>query len=63
MKIAKPEIGDRIKFRAVTRWSNQTLVRVVNGYWSNGFPTVRAHGCADFVVKPKEILEVIPKTN
>lgn len=49
------KIGDRITFRAATRWSDRKATRVVNGFF-NGRPTVRFGGWADFVVRPEEII-------
>ena len=53
----KIKIGDRIKFRALTRYSHETVWRKVNGFW-NGCPTVRYQGYGDFVVRLEEILEI-----
>ena len=51
------KIGDRITFRALTRWSNEKATRVVNGYWLNSSnPTVRYSGCGNFVVGLDEII-------
>jgi hypothetical protein len=57
------KIGDRIKFRCVTRWSGQVVWRKVNGFWRDNpdYPTVRYGGWGDFVVKPDEIIDVEPK--
>lgn len=54
----KVKVGDRIRFRAATRWSNAAVWRKVNGFWANGMPTVRFGGWDNFVVQPGEILEV-----
>lgn len=51
------EVGDRIKFRAVTRWSSRAVWRKVNGFYQ-GRVTVRYGGWAGFVVRGHEILEV-----
>lgn len=48
------KLGDRITFRAVTRGGAPKLTRVVNGFY-HGRPTVRAHGCAEFIVFLHEI--------
>lgn len=53
------QIGDRITFRAVTRYGTPKLTRVVNGFWINGNPTVRAHGWPNFVVRPHEITAIL----
>lgn len=53
------EKGDRITFRAVTRDGAPKLTRVVNGFWF-GQPTVRAHGCPNFIVRLHEITDVQP---
>lgn len=52
--------GDRIKFRAVTRWSNETVTRRVVGFSPNGRPLVRYGGYPDFAVRHREIVEVTP---
>lgn len=59
-RIPKPEIGDRIVFKACTRYSFNKATRVVNGYY-NGRPTVRYAGYAEFVVDAGEIIKVIKK--
>lgn len=60
MRRRKLNIGDRITFKAATRAGNPKLRRVVNGFWIDGSPMVRAHGCADFVVHWHEISAVHP---
>ena len=50
------QIGDRITFRAATRWSDKPATRVVNGFIA-GNPTVRYGGWAQFIVRVDEILE------
>ena len=54
------QIGDRIKFRAITRWSTAAVWRKVNGFWVDGRPTVRYGGWADFIVSHHEITEHEP---
>jgi hypothetical protein len=59
------QIGDRITFRAATRWSGAKVTRVVNGFWQEDLdrqssPTVRYGGWGNFIVYRREILEVIP---
>lgn len=54
------KLGDRITFRAACRWGAPKLTRVVNGFYQ-GKPTVRAHGCADFIVYLREIIDVRSK--
>ncbi|UTS82845.1 hypothetical protein [Phaeobacter piscinae] len=61
MNIQEIKEGDRITFRSPTRDGNRKLTRVVNGFWPNGLPTVRAHGWGNFVVRAHEIQEIIPK--
>jgi len=60
MRRVKLNIGDRITFKAATRDSYKKITRVVTGFWSNGCPTVRAHGWSDFVVRWNEISAVLP---
>jgi hypothetical protein len=50
--------GDRIVFKAATRWGFKKATRIVNGFWDNE-PTVRFGGWSDFVVHAHEIKEVI----
>ena len=53
------EIGDRIKFRAATRWNCGIVWRKVNGFWLGGpLPTVRYGGWPEFAVRLDEIIEV-----
>lgn len=64
MKVGKfnIEVGDRITFKACTRYSNNKVTRKVNGFWgSTDSPTVRYEGWSDFAVKPSEIIEVHPQ--
>lgn len=48
----KIEVGDRIRFRAVTRHSNEQVWRKVVGV---NPVRVRFHGWAEFQVRPREI--------
>jgi hypothetical protein len=57
-QICNVKVGDRIKFKAVTRWSGRAVWRNVNGFDLNARPTVRFGGWPDFVVRLNEILEV-----
>ncbi len=53
------QIGDRIKFKAVCRWSTKAVWRKVNGFWGQtGMPTVRFDGCPNFAVRITEIVDV-----
>ena len=55
------QIGDRIKFRAITRWGDRPAWRKVNGFYgSTQMPTVRFGGYATFVVRRPEIMEIEP---
>lgn len=53
------KVGDRIKFRSPTRYSNVTAIRVIREILPNGYVTVGFQGWKDFYVRPHEILEVI----
>lgn len=55
----KIRIGDRIKFKAATRWAFRAVVRKVKGFDHLGRPLVGYGGWSEFIVHPKEILEVI----
>ena len=53
------QIGDSIKFKAVTRNSNKAVWRKVNGFFGyTTMPTVRFEGWSAFVVRLGEVLEV-----
>ena len=64
----KIEVGDRITFRAVTRHSDKSVSRLVNGFvtkdgtgWIGSderWPTVRFEGWDKFIVRPWEITDV-----
>lgn len=56
--ISNLAVGDRITFRSPTRNGSPKLTRIVNGFWPNGMPTVRANGCPNFVVDAHEIHEI-----
>jgi len=51
------KLGDRITFKAVTRWGDSKATRKVNGFHA-GCPTVRYGGWGDFVVRHNEISQV-----
>ena len=51
-------IGDRIIFKAQTRFSNEKVMRVVNGFY-DGKPTVRYASWPNFIVNPNEISNII----
>ena len=63
MDTALIEVGDRIRFRAVTRHSDRAVWRVVTGVtWGSGLGVrriiqVRFHGWGDFQVRNYEITE------
>ena len=55
-------IGDRITFRAITKYSNARATRKVNGFWGSPSapkPTVRYKGWPDFPVFSSEIIKHI----
>ena len=43
------KIGDRITFRAVTRFTGAEVTRKVRGFCYNGKPTVKYEGYDDFI--------------
>ena len=53
------QIGDRIRFRAVTRWSDRPAIRVIRGFDRYNRPLVRFGGWSDFIVERHEIIERI----
>lgn len=60
MDTRKIKVGDRIKFKAATRSHFRVAVRVVTEINSYGV-CVSYHGWRGFVVRPSEILEIIPQ--
>lgn len=59
MRRRKLAIGDRIKFRAVTRHSDRPAWRKVVGFdLCDGRPLVRFHGWDNFIVRWDEIQEI-----
>ena len=61
-------VGDRLTFKAATRWSCAKATRKVNGFYNlyaddgctirDKYPTVRYGGWPDFVVRPYEIISI-----
>jgi hypothetical protein len=54
MKVENIKVGDRIRFHAVTAWSNRAAWRVVTGIKPL---SVRFGGWSNFLVRHYEILE------
>ena len=52
------EFGNNITFKAITRWSDKQVTRIVSGFDHLGRPTVHYGGCDDFVVRLREISQV-----
>jgi hypothetical protein len=52
-------IGDRIKFRAATRWSDKAVIRKIVAIGDDGKPEVRFGGWSNFVVRPHEVIAVV----
>jgi ATP-dependent Clp protease adapter protein ClpS len=57
----RPKIGDRIIFKAATRFSHRKATRVVKRVHANGSCEVGYSGWSDFVVRRAEILDVLRK--
>ena len=68
MKIEEIKVGDRIKFKAITRWSSRAVWRKVvsvkrwpamPGGWRKGESRVRVRygGWPDFLVEDREIID------
>jgi len=56
----KPKVGDRIKFKALTAYAGAPLLnRKVKKVLEDGSVYVRCHGYPEFVVKAREIVEVM----
>lgn len=51
------EPGDRIKFRAATRWSDAAVWRKVVGMDGDS-PLVRFGGYSEFLVHPHEVIDI-----
>ncbi|MEQ8832240.1 MAG: hypothetical protein RLW87_20700 [Alphaproteobacteria bacterium] len=49
------KVGDRITFKAVTRWNCNPVTRKVNGFDDWGRPTVAYGGWREFVVRKIEV--------
>ena len=58
--ILRLEVGDRIEFKALTRWAHKKVTRLVTGFYGNA-PTVRYGGWSNFVVRHCEISKIIKK--
>ena len=56
--VLKSDIGKRITFKAVTRWSCSKATRVIQGITLNGRPEVRYGGWSNFVIRPEEIIKI-----
>jgi hypothetical protein len=56
----KIRVGDHIRFRAITRWSDKPATRKVVGIDLEGRPLVRFGGWDNFIVERREVLEVLP---
>lgn len=56
--VNKIEVGDYIKFRAVTRCGNESVWRKVLGFDDLGRLYVRYAGWGDFIVYWREIIDV-----
>jgi len=58
------KVGDRITFKACTRSHFREATRIVQEInWCDrpGYTCVKYHGWSNFVVKPREILEIHPE--
>lgn len=56
-------VGDTLRFKLKScRYPVERGVvsRKINGFYGDR-PTVRFAGCSDFIIRPDEIVEVIPK--
>ena len=57
MELSKIKAGNWIKFRSWTRYGTKTAIRKVKAVSRLG-AEVGYFGCPNFIVKPREILEV-----
>lgn len=55
------KIGDWIKFKAITRWSEKPAIRKIVGVTDRGEPEVRYGGWSNFVVRQNEVIEIIER--
>lgn len=60
MKRADINQGDRITFKAATRYSFQKATRVVKGFDHLGRPLVQYNGYTDFIVCWPEVIKILP---
>lgn len=51
-------VGDKLTFRAVTRWDNRAVTRVIRAIAPDGKPMVAYGGWHNFIVLPDEILAI-----
>ena len=51
------KVGDKIKFKAVTRWGYKAAWRTINGF-DGQRPTVRFSGWSNFIVNLGEIVDI-----
>ena len=58
MKATKKDIGRKVEFRALTRWTGAKQTRIIKSVRENGGVTVRFGGYSDFGVRPHEIIEI-----
>ena len=58
MKELNFKIGQTIVFKSPTRSGNFKAKRIINGDF-RGLPTVRFNGWHNFVIKEREIIEII----
>jgi hypothetical protein len=57
MTMSDFQVGDLIKFKSVTRWSNAAVWRVVKELTQDGGAMVRFGGWDRFVVRNNEIID------
>jgi len=57
---ANPTVWILVTFRAVTRWSGREKnKRKLRGFDSEGRPLVYFGGWSDFVLRPREVVELV----
>lgn len=60
MSFPSLKVGDRIRFLAITRWSDRPALRKVRAIDHQGRPLVRFGGWDNFIVERHEVLDIEP---
>lgn len=58
MKARQSDIGKQVTFKACTRSHFRKATRIIKSVLSNGSPVVGYVGWPNFIVRPKEVIEI-----